>query len=235
MNYMFEEQVVKLLATAGIRTNAEKLEVPPQDEFGDTSFPCFELAKQQRRNPMEIANGIASKIKIPKGSVVQKIEVKGAYVNFFLDYSKFSQHVLKQILNKKENYGKGEEKQKIMVEFAHPNTHKLFHIGHLRNITTGESIARILEFSGVTVVRANYQGDVGLHIAKCLWGIKKLGLKTIPSLDKKIKFLGKAYTTGSKAYEEGENAKNEIIEINKKLYEKEPKTTKLWEETRKWS
>src|SRR3989338_242801 len=93
----------------------------------------------------------------------------------------------------------------------------------------------MLEFSGATVVRANYQGDIGLHIAKCLWGIKKLGLKTIPSLDKKIKFLGKAYTTGSKAYEEGENAKNEIIEINKKLYEKEPKTTKLWEETRKWS
>ena len=122
-----------------------------------------------------------------------------------------------------------------MVEFAHPNTHKLFHIGHLRNITTGESIARILEFRGATVVKSNYQGDIGLHIAKCLWGIKKLGLKTIPSLDKKIKFLGKAYTTGSKAYEEGENAKNEIIEINKKLYEKEPKTTKLWEETRKWS
>ncbi|HCM38184.1 MAG: hypothetical protein UV61_C0017G0003 [Candidatus Gottesmanbacteria bacterium GW2011_GWB1_43_11] len=61
--------------------------------------------------------------------------------------------------------------KKIMVEFAHPNTHKAFHIGHLRNITTGESIIRLLESQGHEVVRVNYQGDVGMHIAKCLYGI----------------------------------------------------------------
>jgi len=232
---MFEKEVVKILETAGIEIDKDILETPPQEEFGDLSFPCFELAKEQKRNPAEIANEVASKIKIPKNSVIEKVEVKGAYVNFFYNYSKFSQSVLKEILNKKENYGKGNERQRIMIEFAHPNTHKLFHIGHLRNITTGESIARILEFNGSKIIRTNYQGDVGLHIAKCLWGIKKLGLEKFSSLDKKVEFLGKAYTKGSKAYEEDGNAKNEIIQINKGLYEKEPKITKLWKGTRKWS
>ena len=63
------------------------------------------------------------------------------------------------------------ESSKVMVEFAHPNTHKAFHIGHLRNITTGESIVRLLESQGAKVIRANYQGDVGMHIAKALYGI----------------------------------------------------------------
>jgi len=229
---MFENEVVKILKNVGV-VNIH-LETPPQEDFGDLSFPCFELAKEQKRNPNEIANKIASRIKVPSNSLVSKVEAKGAYVNFFYNYSKFSQNVLKGIL-RKENYGKGNQKQKIMIEFAHPNTHKLFHIGHLRNITTGESIARILEFNGTKVIRTNYQGDVGLHIAKCLWGIKKLGLKKLSSLDKKIKFLGKAYTTGSKAYEEDGNVKNEIIQINKRLYEKEPKIMMLWEKTRKWS
>ena len=64
-----------------------------------------------------------------------------------------------------------------MVEFAHPDTHKLFHIGHLRNITTGEAISRLLSASGAKIVRGNYQGDVGLHIAKALWGVKNWVLK----------------------------------------------------------
>lgn len=229
---MFEDEVLKLLKSVGV--NAETLEIPPQQELGDYSFPCFELAKQQKKNPNIIANEIAGKIKL-KSSIIEKVEVKGAYVNFFLDYSRVSKIVLNDVLKKGRDYGKGKRKEKFLVEFAHPNTHKLFHIGHLRNITTGESVARILEFSGAKVVRANYQGDVGLHIAKCLWGIKKLGMTKSKNLIDRIEFLGKSYSTGSKAYEENENVKNEIIEMNRELYEKNPALMKLWKETRRWS
>lgn len=231
---MFENEVLKILKSVGITITRENLENPPQEEFGDLSFPCFHLSKEQKRNPNEIANGIASKIKLPRVSVIEKVEARGAYVNFFYNYSKLATTVLKEVLAKKENYGKGKRKQKIIVEFAHPNTHKLFHIGHLRNITTGESVSRILEHNGSEVVIANYQGDVGLHIAKCLWGIKNLGMEKLSSLDKKIEFLGKAYVEGNKAYE-NDNTKNEIIELNRKVYEKNPKVMKLWKETRKWS
>ena len=146
---MFEDEVVKILGTIGIKANEEKLETPPQEEFGDLSYPCFELAKEQRRNPNEIANEIASKIKIPKNFVIEKVEAKGAYVNFFFNYSKLTEITIKTIL-KKKTLDKLNGKT-YMVEFAHPNTHKGFHIGHLRNITIGESLSRILEFAGYKV------------------------------------------------------------------------------------
>ncbi|MBI2084529.1 MAG: arginine--tRNA ligase [Candidatus Aenigmarchaeota archaeon] len=233
---MFEREILKLLKTAGVHATEDVLETSPKDEFGDLSFPCFNLAKERKMNPAEIAKDIASKIKIPGNYNIEKVEVVGAYVNFFYNYSKLSKLVLTDVLKKKAEFGKsGNRKGKILVEFAHPNTHKLFHIGHLRNITTGESLSRIMEFNGFDVIRANYQGDVGLHIAKCLWGIKKTGIKKFASLGEKITFLGKAYATGSKAFEEDATAKNEIVELNKQIYKGDRTVLKLWKETRKWS
>ncbi len=124
-----------------------------------------------------------------------------------------------------------------MVEFAHPNTHKLFHIGHLRNISTGEAMVRILEAVGNKIIRTNYEGDVGLHIAKCLYGVKnsKTDIKKLKTLQEKIEFIGKMYTSGTKAYEDNENAKQEIIKLNQMIYEHDPEIMPLWTETRQWS
>lgn len=133
----------------------------------------------------------------------------------------------------------------IIVEFAHPNTHKAFHIGHLRNITTGECMVRLFESQGHTVIRANYQGDVGLHIAKCLYGILNFqfpifNLQTLDeirklSVSKKVEFLGKVYAAGSKAYDESDEAKKQIGEINKQIYAKDEAIYGLYQETRQWS
>ncbi|HUV47211.1 MAG TPA: arginine--tRNA ligase, partial [Candidatus Bathyarchaeia archaeon] len=139
--------------------------------------------------------------------------------------------------------------KRIMVEYAHPNTHKQFHIGHLRNITNGEAIVRILEALGAKVFRTNYQGDVGLHIAKCLWAIcqgpaltfppvKSADVKAGPlhSLDEKVEFLAKAYVKGNKAYETDPKAKQEILKINKNIYDQsDSKINSLWKQTRQWS
>lgn len=132
--------------------------------------------------------------------------------------------------------------KKIMVEFAHPNTHKEFHIGHLRNITLGESIIRILQSTGAHLFRANYEGDVGLHVAKAIWGIRmilereKLDIAAVREFTprEKANFLGRGYALGSKAYEEDEEAKKAIIELNKSIYQ-DPAQVDLWEETRSWS
>lgn len=133
-------------------------------------------------------------------------------------------------------------KKKIMVEFAHPNTHKEFHIGHLRNITLGESITRILESTGARLFRANYEGDVGLHVAKAIWGVRiilkrdRLDIESVRvfSPREKANFLGRGYALGSKVYEEDEDAKKAIIKLNKTIY-LDPKQVELWEETRSWS
>lgn len=125
------------------------------------------------------------------------------------------------------------ESKTVMVEFAHPNTHKAFHIGHLRNITTGESIVRLLEAAGYRVIRANYQGDVGMHIAKALYGILELepyktrfaevtgtgaGKITEETVKERVEFLGKAYAAGSQAYESDETAKAAIKDYNYLVY-----------------
>ncbi len=213
--------------------HARLLETPGKGIDADLALPCFALAKEMRKNPAEIAKELAIGMK-PSG-LIAKVESQGPYVNFYADWNRLGKEIVGSIAKNGERYGSGKMKEKVIVEFAHPNTHKLFHIGHLRNITTGESVARILEFAGAKVIRANYQGDVGLHIAKCLYGINKLGMKRPASLDEKIRFLGEAYAKGSGLYEEDEKAKEEIIGINRKLYEKDRGIMKLWKETRKWS
>ena len=129
--------------------------------------------------------------------------------------------------------------KKVMVEFAHPNTHKQFHIGHLRNISLGESIVRLLETVGVKVVRANYQGDVGLHIAKAMWGIKndQEGYDKAKKSEvlERVEYLGQAYAKGAQAYEKDEKAKKDIIDFNRQIFEGKGEIIKLWKETRQWS
>lgn len=243
---MIKDQIIQNLQSAleklGIKDEQIILDSPNNLEFGDyaTSI-ALKLAKKLGKNPMAIAQEIIKDF--PKDKIIENINiVKPGFINF-----KLTQQLLLNNLNQiKENkiefehFHLGPEK-KIMVEFAHPNTHKLFHIGHLRNISIGESIVRILETAGNKVVRTNYQGDVGLHIAKCLWYIKNPNysqeIETVrqASLLEKIEFLGKAYSKGQQIYEEDEKSKKEILEINKQIYEQDPKITDLWKETRSWS
>ena len=143
-----------------------------------------------------------------------------------------------QIDSQKEDYGKSNflKGKKIMFEFAHPNTHKAFHIGHLRNITTGETLSRLHEAGGAEIIRANYQGDIGLHIAKAIWGIKRIGLFGSKDVQRRAEYLGKAYANGATAYDENEKQKEEIHSINGKIYDKnDEEINKLYQETRKWS
>ena len=193
------------------------------------------LAKDLKQSPQEIAQSIVAEA-ISK-STFEHVEVAGpGFINFWLSESVLMQN-LSDIFQKSEKYGDDLSlaDKKYLVEFAHPNTHKEFHIGHLRNIITGESVCRILEKSGAKITRGNYQGDVGMHIAKAMWGVNKLGITESEDLLERIKFLGAAYVEGNKAYEEG-RAKSEIEEINKKIYEKsDPQLQDLYEKTRSWS
>jgi arginyl-tRNA synthetase len=117
----------------------------------------------------------------------------------------------------------GNQKKRIFVEFAHPNTHKAFHIGHLRNITTGEAMVRLMQSQGHEVKRFNYQGDVGMHIAKALYALLELSpykedVHGVEGIKSRVEFLGKAYAAGSKAFEEDEKAQGVIKDLNALIY-----------------
>lgn len=232
---MIKEELIKNLefsvSKLGLSGIHVDLEHPINPDHGDYSTSiALKLTKELKKNPLEIAQIVVSKLS--KNPFIEKIEVvKPGFINFRLS----NEYLLKEMREMESKQYK--KNKKIMVEYAHPNTHKLFHIGHLRNIATGESIVRILEAVGNKVIRVNYQGDVGLHIAKCLYGIRKsqVKLENLKTLAEKVSFIGKTYTQGTKAYEEDENAKKEIIEMNRLIYNKDPKITSLWKETRQWS
>ncbi len=204
------------------------------------------VSKQVGKSPREIAEEIIKFISesVDIKETFEKIEVAGpGFINFYLS-EEYLKHQIQKINNKKEAFGKNSKNpQKIIVEFAHPNTHKEFHIGHLRNITLGESISRLLESQGMDVSRVNYQGDVGMHVAKALHGVRKLLAEKHEDLkaedvkppSAKALFLGLAYSTGSKSYEEDEEAKKEITNINKQIYARDPEIMPIWETTRRWS
>jgi len=235
---MLRDEVLKVLKNVVKGIDLEKtLETPPDPKFGDlASNVCFSLSKKLKKAPHVIAEEIIKEIKIPKGSSITKVEAKAGYINFFFDYSRIAKLSLKKILKEKNSYGasKTGKKKRIMVEFAHPNTHKGFHIGHLRNICIGESVSRILEFTGHKVVRTNYQGDIGPHVAKCLWGFINLHERKAPKKNKGD-WLGEVYAEAARKFNENDKVKQEVMEINKKLYARDKEYLKLWRMTRKWS
>ena len=200
-------ELKKTLADLGFPEVEVVLGKTASESFGDYSTNvAMVLAKQLKKNPKEIADGIASAL--PRNDIFSASVING-FINFTLS-KEYLMDQLGKVLEGGEKYGKSEEMKgkKIMIEFAHPNTHKMFHIGHLRNITTGECVVRMLEASGAEVIRANYEGDVGLHIAKCLYTILKGKMPELKEVKERVEFLGKCYSEGNRAYEEDETAKS---------------------------
>lgn len=242
---MVKDSIIQNLSSAlekiGVKNEAILLDHPTDSQFGDlTTNIAFRLSKQLKKSPLQIAQSIVKNLS--KNESIEKVEViKPGFINFWVSSSNLLSNVEKAAKGEfvYPSYHLGGNK-KIMIEFAHPNTHKLFHIGHLRNISIGESLVRILEAVGNKVIRSNYQGDIGLHIAKCLWFIKykttKKELDTIRTspIHGRMEFLGKAYAAGQVAYDD-ESLKKQITEINGMIYHRKGDALDLWEETKKWS
>ena len=119
----------------------------------------------------------------------------------------FFKKTVQQILNAETNFGRNDSlsNKNIIIEYTDPNPFKQFHIGHLMSNSIGEAIARILEWNGAKITRVCYQGDVGMHVAKAIWGIKNIE-EPFPSdsasIDEKTAYLGKVYTFGANKYDD---------------------------------
>lgn len=239
---MIQDQIKKdlLPVLKKLKISEKKLtfEHPLDPSHGDYATNiAMRVKKKGFAGGVELASEIVNtwrSMGLPEWLAAVRVAQPG-FINIKLTTKALS-NLLLEALKQKDKYGYAKpKKEAVMVEFAHPNTHKLFHIGHLRNISLGESISRLLEAQGIKVYRTNYQGDVGLHIAKVLWFLAKSTRKTPRTLEGKIKFLADAYVRGNRAYEKGSTSKKQIEEVNQKLYAKGPELTKLWQETKKWS
>lgn len=212
-----------------------KVEHSDQEQHGDyASNVALVLKNEIEESPMEIAEQIAS---VVESEQLEKVEAaEPGFINFFVKDDYFQQQV-NEVLEQGEDYGSSDlgKSKKVVVEYGQPNTHKLPHVGHFRSYALGESLARLLEFNGYNVFRANYQGDVGLHVAKCLWGYQEKSFEEKEKLEDNIELLQEAYQYGAQRYEENEQAQEEIDELNNKIQRESEEVMNLWKKTRQWS
>ena len=200
------------------------VEHPADMTHGDYSTNvALVVGKQSGTNPREMAEKIKVALEKNLPAEIDRIEIAGpGFINFICKPEFFAEQLAK-IISEKENFGRAQtlKGKTIIMDYTDPNPFKQFHIGHLMSNAIGESIARLLEWNGAKVIRTTYGGDVGLHVAKALYGMQ-IQKEAFPhdgdALADKTKYLGETYAYGSNQYEENPEAKAKIDELNIFIY-----------------
>ncbi len=185
-------------------------EFSPAPENVDADFSsnvALKLAKIVHKAPMDIANELCG-----------QFDDVSATMPGFINFSLRDEYLYQQIGELSSDFDKNISSdeyrdQTIVCEFSDPNPFKVLHVGHLYTSIVGDSISRLFEYAGARVIRANFGGDVGLHVAKTLYMLEQKSLK-----DFDIEDIAKCYVEGTAAYEDDEKAHDKITEINKEIY-----------------
>ncbi len=231
---MFRDEVVDLLAGSIheiTREHINSILESPDPKFGDFAFPTFILAKTLRKAPSQIATELAVALR-PRGSI-KEIRAVGPYVNFFIDPAQRAPLVIRQVLTDRE-YGKQKGGKKIVIEYPSPNTNKPLHLGHVRNMLLGQSLASILSFAGNKVITTNLNNDRGVHICKAMYAYEKFGKNRDP--DKKPDhFVGDYYVKFSRLAEKDPKVEEEVQEMLVKWENSDPSVRALWKKLNGWA
>ncbi len=227
----FKKKIIEILEEKIPDLSAKEIgmliEIPPSYDLGDFAFPVFSLAKIYRKNPAIIAEDLAKEI---KDENFEKIETKGAYINFFINKKKLLSTVLNEIEEKKEDFGKSNmgNGKNVLIEYSSPNIAKPFHIGHIRSTVIGDSIKRIYKFLGYNTFALNHLGDYGTQFGMLICAYKHWGDKE--KIEKNpIPELLKLYVRINAEAEENEELRNESRKYFKLLEENDQEAIKIWE------
>lgn len=211
---------------------------PPRPELGDFAVPCFPFSKPLKRSPAEAAIDIAHAL---RDSPLGSFSASGPYLNVRISHEILCEEVLRKahsgaLLSKPLIL----EPSSVMLEFSQPNTHKELHVGHMRNMCLGDALTRCARYGGIKVVTATFPGDVGTHVAKCLWYLKHRSNEPMPETDRGT-WLGKIYAQATSALAEEENTdqastnQEALTKILQQIKNEEGEFFELWKETREWS
>lgn len=231
----FKEQIVSMLAkeTSTSEDNVRSLlSVPPQG-MGDYAYPCFIVAKNQKKSPVLVSNELSAKINAP---FIEKVESKGPYINIFLAKSSVSNSVLEGIFTGKAfetKLGSG----KVMVEYSSPNTNKPLHVGHLRNNILGLAISNLLSSTGHNVIKANLINDRGVHICKSMLAYKLYGNNRDPVKEgvKPDHFVGEMYVLFSTKAKENPVLEEEAQKMLLLWEQGDKEVIELWKKMNAWA
>lgn len=232
----FKQEIAKQIAKATqLESNTLEgyIEIPKDNKNGDYAFPCFRLAKELKKAPQIIANEIKEKIEIEEP--VEKIEIAGGYLNFYINKETITKQVLKQI-EEQENYGKSTigNGKSIVIDYSAPNIAKPFHIGHLRSTVIGAALYNIYKQLGYNTIGINHLGDYGTQFGKLIEGYKMWGKEYDIEKDP-INELTKIYIRINEACKNDENILKACRDNFKKLEDKDPYCMELWQKFRELS
>jgi arginyl-tRNA synthetase len=256
--------------TSAIRAFCAKSDLPDPGEINWNPIPfagewgistsLFQLAAQEARSgkapgdgqisipqrAQQIAEKIVEYIGKPEGIV--RVEAVRGYLNLYFSVAEYANRVVDAVLEQGANFGRGAPREeRVMVEYAQPNTHHSFHIGHARNAILGEALARLVEFAGFDTIRATYPGDIGLGVITVLWAYRKFYKGQEPDgVHERGQWLLKIYVEATELLTPRDDETPEEKSL-RETYEAErrellrlwdardPEIRQLWLKTRQWS
>lgn len=235
------EQIAKTIENIEAKEIYAYIEIPKDTKNGDYSFPCFRLAKILRKAPQEIANGIKEKLEqngATNSELIEKVDIVGGYLNFYVSSKIFTKEVLEQISNNAK-FGveiedeKNKEKN-IVIDYSAPNIAKPFHIGHLRSTVIGAALYNIYKYLGYNVIGINHLGDYGTQFGKLIEGYKRWGEEYNIDSDP-INELTKIYIRINNACKDDEQILQACRDNFKKLEDGDSYCVEIWKKFRELS
>ncbi len=220
----------------------ENLVYPLHKEMGDVSLPCFNLAKKTKKDPGQIAEDLRDEME--KSDIVDEAKSAGPYLNFFLNKEFLISKIIAEVDQGGAKYGhnKDGQEKRVLVEYSNVNTHKEYHVGHLRNICFGDFVVRILSANNFSSIPVSYVNDFGIHVAKTLWNLENYLKENYPEQDiknlpdkQKGYILGKAYADAAQRIKKNPEVQEEVVGFMKKIEKREGEEYELWQETRSWN
>lgn len=234
----FKEKIAESISKV---TNISKddlvnyIEKPKDNKMGDFALPCFKLAKEMKKAPMQIANEIKEKIEVPT-EYIKNVEVVNGFLNIFINNKTLIQNLLDEMENKKEEYGSSNigNGKNIIVEYSSPNIAKPFHIGHFRNTVIGRALYNMYKFLGYNTIGINHLGDWGTQFGKLIEGYKRFGAEY--NLEENpIDELTKIYVRINELCKEDESVLEACRDNFKKLEDGDEYCTEIWKKFKELS
>jgi arginyl-tRNA synthetase len=237
------KKISEILAGLGVPDTGEvKWQPTPfAGQWGTGTNVCFQAAAVEARSgkkvnvparAQELAVLVTEQLGTPEGFA--RVAADKAYINFYFDTATYAARVVEAAVAGGNDFGRGAPKgERVMVEFSQPNTHKAFHVGHLRNVILGAAMSNVMEFAGFDTVRANYIGDIGLHVMKWLWCYRKFHNGEEPAADR-TRWMGDVYAEADRLFGDPNN-EAEVRALFRMWDAHDPELMALWQKTRQWS
>lgn len=220
----FKDEVSTILSNAMVRAGfeADDMALSESPHADMASSVAFKLASKYKKSPKEICEIIHSNIKISPDSYVDKAEVAGPYINFFVSRSYLNETILR-ILLERNDFGNLNYKGKVILEHTSANPDGPLHIGHIRNSVIGDTLARILRRAGYEVETQYYINDMGRQIAVVVWGLENF---TFDAAKKKDHAIAEVYINANRSLVDEKERSPEVDAFMKKYERGDPETNK---------